>query len=103
MASPQLLLGIESGARFYVETFELAPEDLLLCVTDGVTERRNGERLLDDGDGLAELLSGCTGLSAHAVAERVRHAVETFAEEPSPDDVALLVIKASAALHPVRR
>ncbi|MEV4012106.1 SpoIIE family protein phosphatase [Nonomuraea angiospora] len=103
MASPQLLLGIESGARFYVETFELAPEELLLCVTDGVTERRNGERLLDDGDGLAELLSGCTGLSAHAVAERVRHAVETFAEEPSQDDVALLVIKASAALHPVRR
>ncbi|MEV4574603.1 SpoIIE family protein phosphatase [Nonomuraea jabiensis] len=95
MASPQLLLGIESGARFYVETFELAPEELLLCVTDGVTERRDGDRLLDDGDGLAELLSGCAGLSAHAVAERVRHAVETFAEEPPQDDVALLVIKAS--------
>ncbi|MFG1702324.1 SpoIIE family protein phosphatase [Nonomuraea sp. M3C6] len=102
MASPQLLLGIEAGARFYVETFELAPEELLLCVTDGVTERRNGDRLLDDGDGLAALLSGCTGLSAHAVAERVRHAVESFAPEPSQDDVALLVIKASTALRPVR-
>ncbi|MFI7125448.1 SpoIIE family protein phosphatase [Nonomuraea sp. NPDC050153] len=99
MATPQLLLGIESGARFYVETFELAPEELLLCVTDGVTERRDGTRLLDDGDGLATLLSGCTGLSAHAVAERVRHAVETFAEEPSQDDVALLVIKASPVLR----
>ncbi|KAB8195663.1 SpoIIE family protein phosphatase [Nonomuraea phyllanthi] len=101
MATPQLLLGIESGARFYVETFELAPEEVLLCVTDGVTERRDGERLLDDGDGLAVLLSGCTGLSAHAVAERVRHAVETFADEPSQDDVALLVIKAAAVLRPV--
>ncbi|MEV4476867.1 SpoIIE family protein phosphatase [Nonomuraea sp. NPDC049504] len=99
MATPQLLLGIEADARFHVETFELAPEDVLLCVTDGVTERRNGDRLLDDGDGLAALLSGCTGLSAHAVAERVRHAVETFAPEPSQDDVALLVIKASAALR----
>ncbi|MFC5825544.1 SpoIIE family protein phosphatase [Nonomuraea insulae] len=101
MASPQLLLGIETGARFYVETFELAPEEVLLCVTDGVTERRNGDRLLDDGNGLAALLSGCTGLSAHAVAERVRHAVETFAAEPSQDDVALLVIKASATLRQV--
>ncbi|GAB2912864.1 SpoIIE family protein phosphatase [Nonomuraea fastidiosa] len=98
MATPQLLLGIEAGARFHVETFELAPEEVLLCVTDGVTERRNGDRLLDDDDGLAALLSGCTGLSAHGVAERVRHAVETFAPEPSQDDVALLVIRAAAAL-----
>ncbi|MGI5282907.1 SpoIIE family protein phosphatase [Nonomuraea polychroma] len=101
VATPQLLLGIEADARFYVETFELAPEEVLLCVTDGVTERRDGDRLLDDGDGLATLLSGCTGLSAHAVAERVRHAVETFATEPSQDDVALLVIK-SAPLRQVR-
>ncbi|MFC4115802.1 SpoIIE family protein phosphatase [Nonomuraea zeae] len=102
MATPQLLLGVEAGARFYVETFELAPEEVLLCVTDGVTERRNGDRLLDDGDGLSAVLSGCTGLSAHAVAERVRHAVESFAAEPSHDDVALLVIKASAVLRAVR-
>ncbi|PZG10285.1 PAS domain S-box protein [Nonomuraea aridisoli] len=99
VATPQLLLGIESGARFYVERFEMAPEDVLLCVTDGVTERRDGDKLLDDGDGLARLLSGCGGLSAHAVAERVRLAVETFAPEPSQDDVALLVIKASAVLR----
>ncbi|MEW9547884.1 SpoIIE family protein phosphatase [Nonomuraea sp. NPDC050783] len=102
VATPQLLLGIEADARFYVEHFELAPDDLLLCVTDGVTERRNGDRMLDDGDGLARLLSSCAGLSAHAVAERVRHAVETFAKEPSRDDMALLVIKAATALRKVR-
>ncbi|WP_217370621.1 SpoIIE family protein phosphatase [Nonomuraea antri] len=99
MATPQLLLGIEGGARFYVETFELAPEEVLLCVTDGVTERRDGDRLLDDDDGLARLLSGCTGLSAHAVAERVRQAVDSFAAQPSQDDVALLVLKATATRH----
>ncbi|MFB4282126.1 SpoIIE family protein phosphatase [Nonomuraea sp. MTCD27] len=102
VATPQLLLGIEAGARFYVETFELAPEEVLLCVTDGVTERRDGDRLLDDGDGLSAILAGCAGLSAHAVAERVRHAVETFAAQPVQDDVALLVIKAAATLRPVR-
>ncbi|MFG1943531.1 SpoIIE family protein phosphatase [Nonomuraea sp. NPDC048826] len=99
VATPQLLLGIETDARFSVESFELAPEEVLLCVTDGVTERRNGDRLLDDDDGLARLLSECAGLSANAVAERVRQAVESFADSPSRDDVALLVLRAM----PVRR
>ncbi|WP_101788752.1 SpoIIE family protein phosphatase [Nonomuraea indica] len=96
VATPQLLLGIEHDVRFFAETFELAPGEVLLCVTDGVTERRSGGRLLDDDDGLARLLAGCAGLSAHAVAERVRQAVEEFAAEPSNDDVALLVLKATA-------
>ncbi|MGW7479900.1 SpoIIE family protein phosphatase [Nonomuraea muscovyensis] len=95
VATPQLLLGIEHEVRFFTETFELAPGEVLLCVTDGVTERRSGGRLLDDDDGLARLLAGCAGLSAHAVAERVRQAVEEFAAEPSGDDVALLVLKAT--------
>ncbi|WP_113699612.1 SpoIIE family protein phosphatase, partial [Nonomuraea lactucae] len=97
VATPQLLLGIEHDVRFFAETFELAPGEVLLCVTDGVTERRDGDRLLDDDDGLARLLAGCVGLSAHAVAERVRQAVESFAAEPSRDDVALLVLKATLA------
>ena len=102
VAEPQLLLGIEADAQFFTETFELRPEEVLLCVTDGVTERRSGGRLLDDGDGLAAILAGCMGLSAHAVAERIRQAVDTFAVEPCRDDVALLVLKATAALRAVR-
>ncbi|MFI6294245.1 SpoIIE family protein phosphatase [Nonomuraea sp. NPDC050790] len=94
VAVPQLLLGIEGSAEFFDEIFELEPGDVLLCVTDGVTERRAGSRLLDDDDGLARLLAACAGLSAHAVAERVRHAVDTFAAEPSRDDLAMLVLKA---------
>ncbi|MGW0484245.1 SpoIIE family protein phosphatase [Nonomuraea sp. NPDC003214] len=97
VATPQLLLGVEDGARFSVESFELAPGEVLLCVTDGVTERRSGLRLLDDDDGLARLLAGCAGLSAHAVADRVRQAVESFADHPSRDDVALLVLRALPA------
>ncbi|MCA2221513.1 SpoIIE family protein phosphatase [Nonomuraea aurantiaca] len=99
VATSQLLLGIDGDARFYTETFELLPEELLLCVTDGVTERRDGDRLLDDDDGLTAILSGCSGLSAHAVAERIRQAVESFATEPSHDDVALLVLRATTALR----
>jgi serine phosphatase RsbU (regulator of sigma subunit) len=67
---------------------------VLLGVTDGVTERRSGDRLLDDDGGLGRLLAECTGLSARAVAERIRRAVQDFAPEPSMDDLAILVLRA---------
>ncbi|NUR90556.1 MAG: hypothetical protein HOY71_41310, partial [Nonomuraea sp.] len=60
-----------------------------------------GDRLLDDDDGLSRLLAGCAGLSAHAVAERVRQAVDGFATDPCRDDVALLVLRATTALRAV--
>lgn len=93
VASPQLLLGVSHSAEFAADTVDLDPGDLLLCVTDGVTERRHGDRLLDDGDGLSRLLAGWTGLSAGAVVGRLRQAVETFDPEPSGDDLAILALR----------
>ncbi|MBO8195028.1 SpoIIE family protein phosphatase [Streptomyces oryzae] len=92
----QLLLGIDESADFEAYPFELAPGQSLLCVTDGVTERRNGSRQLDDDDGLAKIFAGCTGLGAKAVAERVRQATHDFGTEPLEDDVAILVLHAVA-------
>ncbi|OIV35710.1 hypothetical protein BIV57_20115 [Mangrovactinospora gilvigrisea] len=91
---PQLLLGIREEERYQQERVRLAPGEVLLAVTDGVTERRNGTRALDDGDGLARILAGCVGLTAAGVAERVRGAVHGFAPEPPDDDVAILVLRA---------
>ena len=92
-ATSQLLLGALAGVRYYEEKFDLATGDVLLCVTDGVTERRLDGRLLDDDDGLARLLSDCGGLTAAAVAARLRRAVREFAPTPSTDDVAMLVLR----------
>jgi GAF domain-containing protein len=90
-----LLLGIDEDARFAADSFTLAPGDTLLCVTDGVTERRDGGgRQLDDGDGLAGILRGCRGLGAMAVAERVRQATHDFGPGPVEDDLAVLVLHA---------
>ncbi|MGW1893922.1 PP2C family protein-serine/threonine phosphatase [Streptomyces sp. NPDC002004] len=97
-ADPQLLLGINEHVEFRANTFTLAPGETLLCVTDGVTERRRGNRQLDDDNGLAELLRGCVGLGAKAVAERVRRAAHDFSPEPLDDDLAVLVIEAVPAL-----
>jgi serine phosphatase RsbU (regulator of sigma subunit)/anti-sigma regulatory factor (Ser/Thr protein kinase) len=97
-AEPQMLLGVAEDCAFDSQSVQLFPGDLLLCVTDGVTERRdeNG-RLLDDNDGLARVLVGCRELSAWAVASRVRRAVSEFGPEPSSDDMAVLVVRASDA------
>ncbi|MGW4896857.1 SpoIIE family protein phosphatase [Kitasatospora sp. NPDC004240] len=91
-ATPQPLLGVMDDLELTAETLVLAPGEVLLCVTDGVTERREGRRMLGD-DGLAEVLTGCTGLTAGAVALRVQRAVERFVPEPPSDDMAILTLR----------
>ncbi|WP_328871317.1 SpoIIE family protein phosphatase [Streptomyces sp. NBC_00287] len=93
-AQPQTLLGVIEDATYTSETLELRPGDSLLCVTDGVTERRCGSRQFDDGDGLATALAGCAGLSAQSIAERIRRLVHDFGGRPPEDDLALLVLQA---------
>ncbi|MFG3072609.1 SpoIIE family protein phosphatase [Streptomyces sp. NPDC048225] len=94
VACPQTLLGVVEDATYVSETFELRSGDTLLCVTDGVTERRSGSRQFDDGDGLAAALAGCAGLDAELVAERIRRLVHEFGPRPPEDDLALLVLQA---------
>lgn len=93
-ARPQTLLGVVEDETYTSETIELAPGDSLLCVTDGVTERRSGSRQFDDEDGLAAALSGCAGLGADLIAERIRRLVHDFGGHPPEDDLALLVLQA---------
>ncbi|UYQ66471.1 SpoIIE family protein phosphatase [Streptomyces peucetius] len=92
-AEPQVLLGVVDDVAYRSHTFDLEPGDTLLCVTDGVTERRSGSRMFDDEDGLAAALSECAGLTAQGVAERIRAAVHAFGPPPG-DDLALLVLQA---------
>ncbi|WP_244409786.1 ATP-binding SpoIIE family protein phosphatase [Streptomyces albofaciens] len=94
-AAPQMLLGVVEDTSYESESFDLAPGETLLCVTDGVTERRCGHRLFDDDDGLAGHLAACAGLGATAVAEHIRRAVHAFAATPPDDDLALLVLQAT--------
>ncbi len=94
VARPQTLLGVVEDETYTSETFDLRPGDSLLCVTDGVTERRSGPHQFDDGDGLARALSGCAGLNAELIAERIRRMVHEFGGGQPEDDLALLVLQA---------
>lgn len=93
-SDPQMLLGIDEGAEFQARSFTLAPGETLLCVTDGVTERRCGNWQLDDNDGLIEVLRDGTGLGAKALAEHVRRAAHDFGTGPVEDDLSVLVLQA---------
>jgi GAF domain-containing protein/anti-sigma regulatory factor (Ser/Thr protein kinase) len=94
-AAPQPVLGVIEGQGFTAQQVTLGPGDLLLCVTDGVTRRRDGDRLLDDDDGLARLLAACTGLTADVVADKVHEEVRTFGGHPAVDGMAVLAIRAA--------
>ncbi|MEU6541044.1 ATP-binding SpoIIE family protein phosphatase [Streptomyces sp. NPDC047000] len=93
VAQPQTILGVVEDATYTADTFVLRPGDTLLCVTDGVTERRDGSRQFDDEDGLASALAGCAGLPAAGVADRIRRLVHDFAPHPPDDDLALLTLQ----------
>ncbi|MFI1358878.1 SpoIIE family protein phosphatase [Streptomyces sp. NPDC020898] len=96
-AEPQPLLGVLEDLELYEQTITLDPGDVLLCVTDGVTERREGTRMLGD-DGLTDVLKTCTGLTAGAVAARIMRAVERFASDAPSDDMAILAMRVPGLL-----
>lgn len=98
-AEPQPLLGVMDDLDLYEQSVTLDPGDVLLCVTDGVTERREGSRMLGD-DGLADVLATCTGLTAGAVAARIQRAVERFAADAPSDDMAILAMRVPALPKP---
>ncbi|OEV04682.1 hypothetical protein AN216_07305 [Streptomyces oceani] len=91
-AEPQPLLGVMDDLELYEQRVVLAPGDVLLCVTDGVTERREGTRMLGD-EGLATALCNSTGLNAGAVAARIMRTVERFASDAPSDDMAILAMR----------
>ena len=92
LGRPQPLLGVVEAADYSDEEFVLHRGELLVTLTDGVLERRNGQIMLDD-DGVSSELDAARRLSAQAVADRLRRTVVEFAPEPHRDDLAVLALR----------
>jgi len=91
------LVGVMAWARFEDVRFTLAPGDVLIYYTDGVTETHGTNGELFGADRLRDLVETCDGLSAEEIAERVEHGVDEFrGQYPDRDDVVVLVLKVSA-------
>jgi serine phosphatase RsbU (regulator of sigma subunit) len=86
------IVGSLPDADFTEEHVVLAPGDAIVLYTDGVIEARRDEDIFGEGR-LLDLLSGCTGQDARAIANTVRQAVGDFIPGLPRDDMAILVIR----------
>ena len=97
LESAGTVLGIVGDPHIAQETVELAPGDLLVMYTDGVTEAINE---LDEEFGeerLRQIITHTTELSAQAIVERINAAVRIFCGEREQfDDFTVVVVKRSA-------
>ena len=95
----QLLLGgpvtgIMPEARYDASTTALAPGDLLVCCSDGVTEARNQDGDEYGRERLAALLAGRHGDDPSRVLDDLITSVHAFADrEPQADDITALVLR----------
>jgi serine phosphatase RsbU (regulator of sigma subunit)/anti-sigma regulatory factor (Ser/Thr protein kinase) len=94
-AQSQPLLGVlEGDPGFHLDSLALRPGETMLAFTDGASERRRGDAMLDS-EGLAAVLADCRSMSAAGVAARIQRAVEDFGDAPLSDDMAILVLRAA--------
>jgi sigma-B regulation protein RsbU (phosphoserine phosphatase) len=93
VASRGPLLGVYDEVTFHTAPVTMAPGDVLVLHTDGVTEARRGSDLLGE-ERLAAVLAGVAGRSAAEVVEAVRAAVLGHQAGTTSDDVAVLVLRA---------
>jgi len=91
-------IGLVEEFQFGTETVNLAPGDVLLLYTDGVTEAMNpqGEEF---GQGrLAELVRRGSHRSAQELVQNVRYRLQEFTHgQPLADDTTLIVCKVDEA------
>jgi sigma-B regulation protein RsbU (phosphoserine phosphatase) len=94
LATGGLVLGALESFPYQEETVAIGPGDLLVAVSDGVTDAESvtGEPFGDER--LRDLLRTCRGLSAQSVLGTVIGAVrEHVGDKPRLDDITLVVLK----------
>ena len=86
------IVGSLPDADFTEEDVVLDGGDAIVLYTDGVLEARRDDDIFGEGR-LLDLLAGCTGQDARAIANTVRQAVGDFIPGLPRDDMAILVIR----------
>jgi serine phosphatase RsbU (regulator of sigma subunit) len=93
LGTPQTLLGVVERVAYVPDSLHLQRGELLVAVTDGVLERRSGDRMVGEGP-FVRYLADLAELPAQVVAERIHRLVEEFSDDPQHDDLAVLAIRA---------
>ena len=89
-----IALGIMDGLVYQEKTAMLAPGDLVLAFTDGVTEALDPAGRMFTDARLHEVIARCRGQAPKQVVERVVESVNAFAAAaPQEDDITVLAVK----------
>ncbi len=90
---PGSLLGVATDTLATATTVRLAPAEALVCVTDGVLERRDGPSFFGESGLTATLLEVGAASGADGVAAAVESATLDFSPDETTDDFAVLVLR----------
>jgi serine phosphatase RsbU (regulator of sigma subunit) len=88
-----IALGMDAASVYASRRVELAPSDVLLLYTDGVTEARANSEFFGRNR-LEDLLMQVAGSKPSRIVASIYRAVRTHSEGELHDDIALLVVKA---------
>ena len=87
-------VGILSKQTYQEETIQLAPQDLLVMYTDGVTEAKAVHGEMFGVERLKRLIEQNSSLSAHDLFSKIEGGIKDFIGQAPPfDDLTLMVIR----------
>ena len=90
------VLGVFDDAELGDSSLRLMPGEALILYTDGVTEARSPDGDFFGEERLRRLLRSCTDLDSANIAARIKTVVLDFQEGYPRDDLAVLVLRATA-------
>ena len=87
-------MGVLNDAKYTQDIVQMAPGDLLVLYTDGVTEAENAQLEMFDLEPLKKVILASRTLSSKDIIQEILTAVRTFSgDQPQSDDITLMVIR----------
>jgi PAS domain S-box-containing protein len=93
---PGRALGVFDDAELGDGSLRFMPGEALVLYTDGVTEARSPDGDFFGDERLRRLITSCSDLDAAGIAARIKNVVLDFQEGYPRDDLAVLVLRATA-------
>jgi sigma-B regulation protein RsbU (phosphoserine phosphatase) len=94
LESHGLLLGVDADTTYEYSTIRLAPDDMLVLFSDGITEAKNARNQLFGTEGIIRAVGESAGSSPEDVLQTVSSHVASHSKESGDsDDRTLLVIR----------
>jgi phosphoserine phosphatase RsbU/P len=89
-----IAMGVLDDAQYSQQTVEMAPGDILVLYTDGITEAENAALEMFGTGRLEKIIIASGGLAANAICQQILDAVKAFTgDHPQSDDITLMVIR----------